>query len=138
MRGNFDYGHLSDAAEIKSLKGGQSTSSPYNTSEVGEAAIAYGLEAGYNVFSQFSKLRERRQQLYVFGRYEYYNPYIRDKEKQLDFGYTAKDRMAVGLNYFPIPEIAVKAEYSHRFLKSPYNNEPSVSLGIAYQGFFTK
>lgn len=138
VRGNFDYGHLSDAAEIKSLKGGQSTSSPYNTSEVGEAAIAYGLEAGYDVFSQISKLRERRQQLYVFGRYEYYNPYIRDKEKQLDFGYTAKDRMAIGLNYLPIPEIALKAEYSHRFLKSPYNNEPSVSLGIAYQGFFTK
>ena len=35
-----------------------------------------------------------------------------------------------------IPQIAVKAEYSHRFLKSQYNDEPSVSIGIAYQGFF--
>ena len=31
-----------------------------------------------------------------------------------------------------------KAEYSHRFLKSQFNNEPSVSIGIAYQGFFNR
>ena len=44
--------------------------------------------------------------------------------------------MAVGVNYYPIPEIAIKAEYSHRFLKSQYNDEPSVSIGVAYEGFF--
>ena len=44
--------------------------------------------------------------------------------------------MAFGLNYYPLPQIAVKAEYSKRFLRSLYNNEPSVSLGIAYEGFF--
>jgi hypothetical protein len=30
----------------------------------------------------------------------------------------------------------VKAEYSAGILKSPYNNEPSISLGVAYAGFF--
>lgn len=43
--------------------------------------------------------------------------------------------MAVGLNYYPMKDIVVKAEYSKRFLKSQYNNEPSFSLGIAYAGF---
>ena len=47
-------------------------------------------------------------------------------------------RMAVGLNYYPMKDIVVKAEYSKRFLKSQYNNEPSFSLGIAYAGFFIK
>ena len=46
--------------------------------------------------------------------------------------------MAVGLNWLPIPEIAVKCEYSHRFLKSQYNDEPSISLGIVYMGFFNR
>jgi hypothetical protein len=45
-------------------------------------------------------------------------------------------RIAAGVNYYPIPQIAVKAEYSQRILKKIYNNEPSVSLGIAYEGFF--
>ena len=42
----------------------------------------------------------------------------------------------MGINYYPIDEIVIKAEYSHRFLKSQYIDEPSVSIGIAYAGFF--
>ena len=41
-----------------------------------------------------------------------------------------------GLNYYPVPQIALKAEYSYRKLKSQYNNEPSINIGVAYQGFF--
>ena len=44
--------------------------------------------------------------------------------------------MAIGLNFFPIPEIAVKAEFSNRFLKDIYNDEPSVNIGVTYEGFF--
>jgi hypothetical protein len=42
----------------------------------------------------------------------------------------------VGVNYYPLPQIVVKAEYSQRFLKKLYNNEPAVNIGIAYEGFF--
>ena len=44
--------------------------------------------------------------------------------------------MAVGFNYHPIRQIVVKGEYSKRFLKKMYNDEPSVSVGVAYEGFF--
>ena len=44
----------------------------------------------------------------------------------------------MGFNWLPLPQIAVKGEYSHRFLPSQYNNEPSVSVGVAYMGFFTR
>jgi TolA-binding protein len=44
--------------------------------------------------------------------------------------------MAVGVNYYPIKQIVVKAEYSNRFLKKLYNNEPSINIGIAYEGWF--
>ena len=35
-----------------------------------------------------------------------------------------------------LKEIVIKAEYSKRFLKSLYNNEPSLNIGVAYEGFF--
>jgi hypothetical protein len=44
--------------------------------------------------------------------------------------------MAVGLNYQPIREVVIKAEYSRRFLKSIYNDEPAINVGVAYEGFF--
>jgi hypothetical protein len=46
------------------------------------------------------------------------------------------NRLAFGLNYYPIPQIAIKADYSLRKLKNPYNNEPSLNIGVAYEGFF--
>ncbi|MFW5544538.1 MAG: hypothetical protein ACOCN0_04475, partial [Prevotella sp.] len=135
VRGQADYGHLSDAYDIVNLGGRQSRTSPYSHDLVGKNAVALGIEAGYDLFSQIQKLRADNQKLYIFGRYEYYNPYVRDK-RQVAYEYTKKQRLAVGVNYYPLPQIVVKADYSHRFLKSPYDNEPSINLGITYQGFF--
>ena len=50
--------------------------------------------------------------------------------------YTNKNIVAAGVNYYPIPQVAVKAEYNHRFLKSGYNDEPALNIGVAYEGFF--
>lgn len=136
VRGNADYGYLSNASTISKIKRNlTSNNAPYKKTPVGKNAVAVGIEAGYDVFSQIGKLREDNQKLYLFGRYEYYNSYIPAKD-QAKYEYTRKNRMAFGVNYYPIPQIAVKAEYSKRFFKSQYNNEPSVSLGVAYQGFF--
>lgn len=136
VRGNADYGYLSNASTISKIKRNlTSNNAPYEKTPVGKNAVAVGIEAGYDVFSQIGKLREDNQKLYLFGRYEYYNSYIPAKD-QAKYEYTGKNRMAFGVNYYPIPQIAVKAEYSKRFFKSQYNNEPSVSLGVAYQGFF--
>ena len=136
VRGNADYGYLSNASTISKIKRNlTSNNAPYKKTPVGKNAVAVGIEAGYDVFSQIGKLREDNQKLYLFGRYEYYNSYIPAKD-QAKYEYTGKNRMAFGVNYYPIPQIAVKAEYSKRFFKSQYNNEPSVSLGVAYQGVF--
>ena len=87
------------------------------------------------MFSQFERLRAQDKKMYVFGRYEMYNPYA-SQTKNTPYDYTAVKRMAVGVNYYPLPQIVVKAEYSQRFLKNLYNNEPAVNIGIAYEGFF--
>ena len=136
-RGNIDYGHLGDAATISKYNREQSSTSPYKRTHVGKNAVAGGIEAGYNVFSQIRKLRESGDKLYVFGRIESHDSYVTVKGAT-KYSWTDRQRMAIGVNYYPIKEIVVKAEYSQRFLKSQYNNEPSISLGIAYAGYFIK
>ena len=136
MRGNADYGYLGDAAKISEAKiNATASGSPAKKSRVGKNAVALGIEAGYDLFSLSTKLRNDNQKFYLFGRYEYYDSYVPEKN-QPEYAYTDKQRIAAGFNYYPIPQIAVKGEYSHRFLKSAYNDEPSISIGIAYQGFF--
>jgi hypothetical protein len=136
LRGNADYGYVGDAAVISDLKRNRAANNaPYSKTPVGKNAVSLGIEAGYDVFSQIEKLRRDKHKMYLFGRYEYYNPYIPSKDQQ-HYEYTEKNRMAFGINYYPLPQIVVKAEYSKRFLKSQYNNEPSISIGIAYEGFF--
>ena len=136
VRGQADYGYLGDAEELKYVYNRINKKSPYHHSAyVSGNAYAFGIEAGYDIFSQIRQMRQKEQQLYVFGRYEAYNPYASDT-KGTPYDYTAVKRMAIGVNYHPIPEIVIKAEYSKRFLKSLYNDEPAVNIGVAYEGFF--
>ena len=136
VRGQADYGYLSDAKQLKYFTNRLNGLSPFHHSAfVSKNAFAYGIEAGYNVFSQIEKLRQANQKMYLFGRYEHYNPYA-SKTKNTSYDYTNVQRMAVGINYYPVKQIVVKAEYSHRFLKSQYNNEPAINIGVAYEGWF--
>lgn len=135
VRGQADYGTLSDAADVSSAKSRQPKNSPYNRTQVGKAAVAVGIEAGYDIFSQIAKTRAAKEKLYVFGRYEYYDSYIHEKSQPV-YDFTKRQNITFGVNYHPVPQIAVKAEYNNRIFKSKYNNEPSVNLGIAYEGFF--
>jgi hypothetical protein len=136
VRGQADYGYLGDAEQLKYVYNRLNSKSPYKHSAfVSKNAYAVGIEAGYDIFSQIEKMRKSEQRLYLFGRYETYNPYA-SKTKGTAYDYTAVKRMAVGVNYYPIRQIAIKGEYSKRFLKNMYNNEPSVNIGIAYEGFF--
>ena len=136
VRGQADYGYLGDADQLKYVYNRLNSKSPYKHSAfVSKNAYAIGIEAGYDIFSQIQQLRDDNKKLFVFGRYEQYNPYA-SNTKGTAYDYTEVKRMAVGVNYHPVPQIAIKAEYSKRFLKSLYNNEPSVNIGVAYEGFF--
>lgn len=136
VRGNFDYGHLTDSQLITQYNMSMRKASPSPKQAVASDAIATGIEAGYNIFSQFSKLREAEHKLYVFGRYDYYDSMYKTKGTAYDW--CGRNRIAAGLNYYPMKDIVIKGEYSIGLMKSKYNNEPSISLGIAYAGFFTK
>ena len=98
-------------------------------------AVAVGGEIAYDILSFFKK---KDRQLFVFGRYDYYDSYIPYASAITMYDWTERHVMTLGLNYYPIKEVVVKAEFSERFLKEQYNNEPMISLGVAYSGFFVK
>ncbi len=136
VRGQADYGYLGDAEQLKYLYNRVNKKSPFHHSAyVSKNAYAIGLEAGYDVFSQISCLRQQQKKLYLFGRYEQYDPYA-SQTKGISYNYTAVKRVAAGVNYYPLRQIVVKAEFSKRFLKSLYNDEPSVNVSVAYEGVF--
>ena len=138
IRGNFDYGHLNDADIISAYNKNQNhqSFSPYPRSLVGEEAVAIGGEVGYDIFHGMKRTGER--QLFVFGRYDYYDSYIPYASAITMYDWTERHVMTLGLNYYPIKQVVMKAEFSERFLKKQYNNEPMISFGVAYSGFFNK
>ena len=154
VRGNVDYAHFSDADEISAYNQADWThhkyqdGNPHHYSNIGCNALAYAIEAGYNVFSQIPKLKDEK--FYAFGRFEHYNT-MASGTYAPQYKYTKKYRCVFGLNYSPVKQITIKGEYSYRFFEKPnnngldsdsplyiqpYNNEPSVSLGVTYCGWF--
>lgn len=139
-RGNFDYAHLKNSVEITKFnssypKHTSQDGSPSKRQPIGSDAMTYGGELGYDFFSLRNNAEDDGQRLILFGRYEYYNAMQKSNYKD-SYTYTEKKRFAVGVNYMPMKEIVVKAEYSKRMFVSPFNDEPSLSLGIAYSGWF--
>lgn len=134
-RGGVIYGHLSDSDQITAFNKKMRNDSPSPKTNVASEAISVGVEAGYNIFAP---LHVENQKLYVFGRYDYYDSMLGTEGGVLRYDWCRRSRVAAGVNYFPIKQIVVKAEYSIGLLESPYNNEPAISLGIAYAGFFTR
>ncbi len=136
VRGNVDYGHLTDSEKISKANISSRKDSPSPKTNVGSDAIAVGVEAGYDIFSQMEKTRGTGKKCYVFGRYDYYDSMYKTEGSIIDNECWGRQRVAGGINFMPMKGIVIKAEYSHRIFKSQYNNENTLSVGVAYSGFF--
>ena len=155
VRGSFDYAHLSDADRISEYNKANSThhkyqdGNPFHNTNIGSSALAWSLEAGYDFFSQMHKLRGK-QRCFLFGRFEHYDTMASGTYRS-QYKFCSPCRATVGFNYHPIKQIVVKGEYAYRYFVKPnnnglmsdsplyiqpYNNEPSISLSVAFQGFF--
>lgn len=83
--------------------------------------------------------------IYPFVRYDYYNPQqTADKGQTMDVR-TQVSKWTAGLNWYALPNLVVKADYTTRqigtqkvFGTTKYNSENEFALGIAYIGWFVK
>ncbi len=136
VRGSADYGHLGDSEKLTAINKATRKDSPSPKTSIASDAVSVGLEAGYDLFRPIAQLHKRNQKCYLFGRYDYYDSMYKTEGSIIDKECWGRQKLTAGLNYKPIDQIVIKAEYSYRILKSQYNNEPTLSLGIAYSGLF--
>ena len=138
VRGNAVYGNLGASGALTTINNSSSAASGYPNTTVAQNAVSYGGEAGYNIGSFFHSKAPR---IYPFIRYEYYNPM---EKTEANTGLLADKRFQVsavtaGLNYYALPNLVIKADYTHRSIGGgKYNDENLVSVGIAYIGWFIK
>ena len=138
-RGNIVYGHLGNSDLLATVNSHSTGASGYPTTPMAETAVSYGAEIGYNIGSFFTSLKPIK--LYPFFRYEYYNP-MQSMEKgsvKLADRRLQKSVITAGFNYYPLSNLVVKADYTHRIVgQGDYNSQNMVSIGIAYIGWFIK
>lgn len=134
-RGNFDWGHLSDAAHISKFNISMSKNSTSKRQEVASDAVAAGVEAGYDFFSLIPTLNASGQKFYLFGRYDYFDSMAK-MESGTPLGWCKRNKISAGINWMPIPQIIVKGDYTYGILDKKHDNEPAVNIGIAYVGWF--
>lgn len=147
-RANIITGRVSHADDISWVNRIYSKDSPYNrTPNVAKRALTYSCELGLNVKNIFNGSKNFPN-IIPFAHYEYYNP----QEKGEKSTSAMDDRCQVslwtmGLNWRPLPNLVVKADYTTRQIgtrkifgtsNAGYNSENEFSIGVAYIGWFIK
>jgi len=132
FRANAIYGNLSDSYAISNVNKNTSSNIQYQRTPVAKNALAYGGEVGYNFY-----LPQPGTRITPFVRYEYYNS-MEDTEHGMhaDERYQ-RDIFTCGVNYYLMPSMALKADYSHRRIGlGDYNSENTFGLALVYTGWF--
>lgn len=133
VRANIIYGNLGASKRVSTINSGISKATGFSRTPVAKNALAYGVEAGYNVLSLFGI----KEKLLPFVRYEYYNSAQAVEEGMAEMPINKRSVLTVGLNYFLAPNVALKADYAmRRFLKGSYNGENTLGVALVYTGWF--
>jgi hypothetical protein len=144
-RGNVVYGNLGNSTGVSQVNIKLSNKSQYSrVVPVAKNAVSYAAEAGLNI-SAFFKNNKKVPVIYPFARYEYYNPQEKGETGQIMEKRCQVSMWTAGLNWYALPNLVVKADYSTRqigtgkvFGTGKYNSENEFSIGIAYIGWFVK
>ncbi len=137
-RTNVVYGNLGGSYDISVVNKRLPSASPSPRTDVASDVLSYYVEAGYDMLSFFGNRAYKDDKLYVYGHYGYYNSMYKTAKDITPKGWTEKKIINIGLNYFPMKELVIKAEYSFRKFNAPYNNEPTISLAVGFAGLFIK
>lgn len=139
------YGSLAHSDIISSVS--LSNKSGYHSGamrKVAHTALTYGAEIGLNLRSLTSC--ERCPVLHPFVRYEYFNPQQSAEGQATVDPRCQVSKWQAGVNWYALPNLVVKADYSNRRIgtsrvfgySGSYNRENEFSVGIAYIGWFVK
>lgn len=141
-RANYIRGHVAHAAGITRINNSYSKLSPYGRkAPFASEATTYSAEVGVNLNAFFAN--GRFPAIIPFAHYEYYNPQEKGDVGQMMDARCQVSLWRVGLNWKPLPNLVVKADYTTRqigtqkvFGSGKYNSENEFAIAVAYAGWF--
>ncbi|MGS0683295.1 hypothetical protein ACVBIL_19335 [Shewanella sp. 125m-7] len=127
LRGQYLYGTLSDSDAITQANKTTPGLKPGNFAQLGSKSEAFFVEAGVDL-GQFTSVP-----ITVFANIDYSNPL-----KEVETGIATKRYentwISAGINYFPIPEIVIKAEAGvQQVAVASIADTHFFALGVGYQ-----
>ena len=133
IRGSYIFGNLENSDIISAANARISTNTQAARTPVAENALAYHVEAGYDVLSLL--VPNSQYKIYSFGKYEYYN-----SMEKVSTGVFADSRfkrnvITFGFNFFVLPNLVLKMDYSKRKVggfDSRYNDENTFGISIGF------
>lgn len=141
-RANYIRGHVAHAAGITRINNSYSKLSPYGRkAPFASEATTYSAEVGVNLNAFFTN--GKFPAIIPFAHYEYYNPQEKGDVGQMMDARCQVSLWRVGLNWKPLPNLVVKADYTTRqigtqkvFGSGKYNSENEFAIAVAYAGWF--
>lgn len=109
FRGAFQYGYMGCHEKKRQIN-------PELTQLHDMQAMSLGAEVGYDMFSLNHNLAGK-QKFYVFGRYDWSQ--YQDRDAQDKAYWNAGHRLTLGVNWYPIDNILVKADIGFGFKNDP-------------------
>lgn len=142
-RANFLYGRIGNADRlINEAHRTVAKQSGYTTDNFGKqvhsAAMSWGMEAGWDISYAARGMRGKAlSALIPFVRYEWYDPCYEAAPGKAKFDQFEVSKWTAGINYYPLKELVIKADYTWRRVgQGKYNNENEFSLCVGYSGWF--
>jgi hypothetical protein len=136
-KGNLVYGHLGDSYTISNTNRRMPSASPSPRTDVAKDVISYYVEAGYDLLTLAPQYHGNGK-LYLYAHYGFYDSMYKTVASVTPKEWCEKQIFSAGLNYFPTNQLVVKAEYMLRKFKQPFNDEPTLSIGVGFNGLFIK
>ena len=143
-RANVLWGQLTNAQQLSGVS--LSNLSNYHHGAMrrtAKNALSYGAEVGLNL--QAIANTKSSPVIYPFARYEYVNPQQKGEGTQTMDTRCQVSKWTGGLNWFVLPNLVVKADWSTRKIgtaavvgHSRYHRENEFCLAVAYSAWFWK
>ncbi|MCK5923630.1 MAG: hypothetical protein KAG66_22040, partial [Methylococcales bacterium] len=133
LRGAGLYGHLNNSDLVSTANQRLSNTLNVKRSPVGAAALAWYVEAGFDLFHLIdNKSHLLGSRFDVFARYDNYNTMEDTDGLVFASGRWDRETWATGFNYHFIKGLMLKGEFAHRRVNIKDNNkEKTYSLGVA-------
>ncbi len=128
VRGQYLFGQLDDSQAITNANKTTAGLKPGNFSQLGSEAESAFIELSYNSQDLF----DLANPLYLYSTYEYANPMKKVEQGEATDRFNMES-IAVGVNYYPISNIVLKAELGQQMhALNTLDNSTSFSLSMGY------